>query len=66
MADHFYLSGILRWRGAGGLAAQRNFYVAVMAGFGIEKITGRDVTTPIIEYVEQNARRGQKKDKIGA
>jgi len=35
-------------------------------GFGIEKITGRDVATPIIEYVEQNAKRGQKKDKVGA
>jgi ribosomal protein S6--L-glutamate ligase len=35
-------------------------------GFGIEKATGRDVATPIIEYVEQNAKRGQKKDKIGA
>jgi ribosomal protein S6--L-glutamate ligase len=35
-------------------------------GFGIEKVTGRDVATPIIEYVEQNARRGHKKDKVGA
>ena len=35
-------------------------------GFGIEKVTGRDVATPIIEYVEQNAKRGQKKDKVGA
>ncbi len=35
-------------------------------GFGIETVTGRDVATPIIEYVEQNAKRGQKKDKIGA
>jgi len=35
-------------------------------GFGIEKVTGRDVTTPIIEYIEQNAKRRQKKDKIGA
>jgi ribosomal protein S6--L-glutamate ligase len=35
-------------------------------GFGIEKITGRDVATPIIEYIEQNAKRGQKKDKVGA
>jgi ribosomal protein S6--L-glutamate ligase len=35
-------------------------------GFGIEQITGRDVATPIIEYIEQNARRGQKKDKVGA
>lgn len=35
-------------------------------GFGIEKVTGRDVVTPIIEYIEQNAKRGHKKDKIGA
>jgi ribosomal protein S6--L-glutamate ligase len=35
-------------------------------GFGIEKVTGRDVATPIIEYIEQNAKRRQKKDKIGA
>lgn len=35
-------------------------------GFGIEKVTGRDVTTPIIEYIEQNAKRRPKKDKIGA
>ena len=35
-------------------------------GFGIEKITKRDVATPIIEYIEQNAKRRPKKDKIGA
>ncbi len=35
-------------------------------GFGIEKVTGRDVATPIIEYMERNARRGHKKDKVGA
>lgn len=35
-------------------------------GFGIEKITGRDVATPIIEYIELNAKRRPKKDKIGA
>jgi ribosomal protein S6--L-glutamate ligase len=35
-------------------------------GFGIESVTGRDVATPIIEYVEQNARRGHRKDRIGA
>lgn len=34
-------------------------------GFGIEKVTGRDVAMPIIEYVELNARR-IKKDKVGA
>ena len=35
-------------------------------GFGIEKITGRDVTTPIIEYIERNAKRANKKDNVGA
>lgn len=35
-------------------------------GFGIETVTKRDVATPIIEYIEQNARRRPKKDKIGA
>lgn len=34
-------------------------------GFGIEKITGRNVALPIIEYIEQNAKR-RKKDKVGA
>ncbi len=31
-----------------------------------EKITGRNVAEKIIEYVEQNAKRRPKKDKIGA
>lgn len=35
-------------------------------GFGIEKITGRNVALPIIEYIEQNAKRRNKKDKVGA
>lgn len=35
-------------------------------GFGIEQVTGRDVATPIIEYIERNARRRNKKDKVGA
>lgn len=35
-------------------------------GFGIEKVTGRNVAGPIIEYVERNAKRGSKKDKVGA
>lgn len=35
-------------------------------GFGIEKITGRNVAGAIIEYVEQNAKRRNKKDKVGA
>lgn len=35
-------------------------------GFGIEKITGRDVATAIIEYVELNAKQRNRKDKVGA
>lgn len=35
-------------------------------GFGIEKVTGRDVATPIIEYIEHNARRTSRKDRLGA
>ncbi len=35
-------------------------------GFGIEKVTGRDVATQIIEYIEMNAGRSHKKDKVGA
>lgn len=34
-------------------------------GFGIEKVTGRDVASAIIEYVELNAKRRNKKDKVG-
>lgn len=35
-------------------------------GFGVEKVTGRDVASPIIEYVEMNAKRSNRKDKVGA
>lgn len=35
-------------------------------GFGIEKVTGRDVASTIIEYVELNAKRRVRKDKVGA
>jgi ribosomal protein S6--L-glutamate ligase len=35
-------------------------------GFGVEKVTGRDVASAIIEYVEMNAKRSNKKDKVGA
>jgi len=35
-------------------------------GFGIEQVTGRDIAGPIIEYVEMNAKRRAKKDKVGA
>ena len=35
-------------------------------GFAIEKVTGRDVASAVIEYVELNAKRRTKKDKVGA
>lgn len=35
-------------------------------GFGIEKVTGRNIAEKIIEYVEQNAKSGRRKDKVGA
>jgi ribosomal protein S6--L-glutamate ligase len=35
-------------------------------GFGIEKITKRDVATKVIEYIERNAKQRNKKDRIGA
>lgn len=35
-------------------------------GFGIEKVTGRDVTAKVLDYVEINAKRRNKKDKVGA
>lgn len=35
-------------------------------GFGIEKVTGRDVASAVVEYVEMNAKRRPKKDKVGA
>ncbi|MGH7234503.1 MAG: RimK family alpha-L-glutamate ligase [Candidatus Saccharimonadales bacterium] len=35
-------------------------------GFGIEKITGRNVAASIIEYTEHSAKTGRRKDKIGA
>ena len=34
-------------------------------GFGIEKVTGRDVATPIIKYVELHARRSHRRDRVG-
>jgi ribosomal protein S6--L-glutamate ligase len=33
---------------------------------GIEKVTGRDIATKIIEYVEQNATKTRRKDRVGA
>ena len=35
-------------------------------GFGIEKVTGRDVASKIIEYIEHNANRRHSKDHVGA
>lgn len=35
-------------------------------GFGIEKITGRNVAEKIVEYVEQNASRTRRRDRVGA
>lgn len=35
-------------------------------GFGIEQVTGRDVAGAIIDYVERNAKRNNRKDKVGA
>lgn len=35
-------------------------------GFAIEKVTGRDVTSNIIDYIEQNAKGKQRKDRVGA
>lgn len=35
-------------------------------GFAIEKVTGRNVAGKIIEYVEQNAKKTRKKDRVGA
>ena len=35
-------------------------------GFGIEKVTGEDVASKIIEYIEFNAPRRGNKDRVGA
>lgn len=35
-------------------------------GFGIEQVTGRNVAASIIEYTEQTARTGRRKDRVGA
>lgn len=35
-------------------------------GFGIEKVTGRNVAEKIIDYVEHNATRKNSKDRVGA
>lgn len=35
-------------------------------GFGIERVTGRNVAEKIIEYIENNASRRNSKDRVGA
>lgn len=35
-------------------------------GFTIEKVTGRDVAGKVIEYVEQNAKKQRRRDRVGA
>jgi len=35
-------------------------------GFGIEKVTGRNVAEKIIDYVEHNAKARRRKDRVGA
>ena len=35
-------------------------------GFSIEKVTGRDIADKVIEYIELNAKRRNKKDRVGA
>ena len=35
-------------------------------GFGIEQVTGRNIAEKIIEYIEQNAKAKQRKDRVGA
>jgi ribosomal protein S6--L-glutamate ligase len=35
-------------------------------GFGIEKVTNRDIAAKILDYVEQNARGKRRRDRVGA
>lgn len=35
-------------------------------GFGIEKVTNANIASKIIDYIEQTAKAGRRKDKIGA
>ncbi len=35
-------------------------------GFNIEKVTGRNVAAQIIEYIEQNAKKQRRRDRVGA
>jgi ribosomal protein S6--L-glutamate ligase len=35
-------------------------------GFGIEKVTGRDVAGKILDYIEQNSKGKRRRDRVGA
>lgn len=35
-------------------------------GFGIEKVTKRNIASHILDYVEQNAKRKRRRDRVGA
>ena len=35
-------------------------------GFGIEQVTGRDVSSAILDYIEQNAKGKRRRDRVGA
>jgi ribosomal protein S6--L-glutamate ligase len=35
-------------------------------GFSVEKVTGRTIADKVIEYIELNAKRRNKKDRVGA
>jgi ribosomal protein S6--L-glutamate ligase len=35
-------------------------------GFGIETVTGRNVASKILDYIEQNARGKRRRDRVGA
>jgi ribosomal protein S6--L-glutamate ligase len=35
-------------------------------GFGIEKVTGRNVAAKVIEYIEQNAKGKRRRDRVDA
>jgi ribosomal protein S6--L-glutamate ligase len=51
------------------VSPQRTVVVGIdpFAGFeNLEKTTGRNIAGKIIEYIEQNAKRRNKKDKVGA
>jgi ribosomal protein S6--L-glutamate ligase len=51
------------------VSSDRSVVVGIDAFAGIEnmeKATGRNIAGKIIEYIEQNARRRNKKDKVGA